>query len=48
MFEKDEEVAKDGKASETRGAGNGEYTEKANDNNKAKTTEEYWAFIQRK
>ena len=48
VFENYVERAMDGEANEPRGVGNCKYTEKVNDNNKAKTIEVYCARLQRK
>ena len=48
VFEKDVEGAMDCETNEPRGVRNGEYSEKANDNNKAKTVEANWVCLQRK
>ena len=47
VFEKDVEGAMDGESNEARGAGNGEYTEEANDHNKTIAIEVFWACLQR-
>ena len=48
VFDKDVEGDVDGDVNEPRGVRNGKHIEKANDNNKAKTIEVYWACFQRK